>query len=382
MSIENSTTIIIKLTHQAASLIENGNKQEGVKQLQNANREAKMELLKSQNYKNLPQYTKLVQVQQLIQQKLNQLEIGGPSTMQTMFSMNPSLQLPKQKSEIPKNVPAFCSLIMPESEPLLSNLTISKETKLAFTNSIIYPQLRPDLFTGNRKAPKSILLAGPSGTGKTYVTKAVANECKLPLITASAGQIMNKFVGESEKQLQQLFSFANLQKCILFLDEVDSFLTKRSENEAEHSRRLKTEFLQLIDGVTTKEVSFILVAATNRPQDLDDAARRRFETKVYVGLPSDKERESIISQLLQKDNHELTKSDVKKILKATERFSVADLQLLAQKAALNVFDGVDIKTLQKVRKITVDDYTNALNYVMASNSQKDVDELEKWWKQK
>jgi spastin len=66
-------------------------------------------------------------------------------------------------------------------------LILAQETKIAFQNSLISPQLRPDLFTGNRKAPKSILLAGPSGTGKTYVTRAVANECGLPLITASAG---------------------------------------------------------------------------------------------------------------------------------------------------------------------------------------------------
>jgi SpoVK/Ycf46/Vps4 family AAA+-type ATPase len=76
----------------------------------------------------------------------------------------------------------------------------------------------------------------------------------------------------------------------LFLDEIDSFLTKRSESDAEHSRRLKTEFLQLVDGAATKDTLYILVAATNRPQDLDEAARRRFETKVYVGLPEPEQR--------------------------------------------------------------------------------------------
>ena len=110
-------------------------------------------------------------------------------------------------------------------------------------NSLISPVLRPDLFVGNRRAPKSILLAGPSGTGKTFVTKAAANEAGILMITASAGQIMNKFVGESEKQLQALFKEASKQKCILFLDEIDSILTKRSDKDSEVGRRLKTEFL-------------------------------------------------------------------------------------------------------------------------------------------
>lgn len=99
----------------------------------------------------------------------------------------------------------------------------------------------------------------------------------------------------------------------MFLDEVDSFLTKRSESDAEHSRRLKTEFLQLVDGAATKDVLYVLVAATNRPQDLDDAARRRFETKVYVGLPMEEQRNLVIKQLLEKDIHQLSEKDIAKL---------------------------------------------------------------------
>lgn len=182
-----------------------------------------------------------------------------------------------------------------------------EDAKCTIKEAVVMPLLRPDFFTGLRSAPKGILLFGPpgrlalqltkkvdltfctfTGTGKTLIGKCIASQANATFFSISASSLTSKWIGEGEKLVKALFVYARVrQPSVIFLDEIDSVLTKRSENENEATRRLKTEFLVQLEGAhtTTEQDRVLLVGATNRPQELDDAARRRFTKRLYIPLP-------------------------------------------------------------------------------------------------
>lgn len=121
-------------------------------------------------------------------------------------------------------------------------------------------------------------------------------------------------MGESEKQMQTLFTVARLcAPSVIFFDEIDSILTKRNEHDHEASRRLKTEFMVQVDGVATGSKAnpqVLIIGATNRPQDLDEAALRRLTKRIYIPLPDCEARKGAILKLLKDVNYNLTSQDL------------------------------------------------------------------------
>jgi len=171
------------------------------------------------------------------------------------------------------------------------------EVKKVLHETIVLPSLRPDLFSGLYAPSKGILLYGPPGTGKTLLAKAVATECKSTFFSISASTLTSKWMGEGEKLMRGLFAMA-LEKApsVIFFDEIDSIMGARGGNEHEASRRLKTEFLVQFDGVNNQMEgkNMLVLAATNRPWDLDEAALRRLTRRIYIPLPDSEAREAII----------------------------------------------------------------------------------------
>ncbi|KAG8476329.1 hypothetical protein CXB51_033289 [Gossypium anomalum] len=209
------------------------------------------------------------------------------------------------------------------------------DIKESLQELVMLPLRRPDLFNGGLLKPcRGILLFGPPGTGKTMLAKAIANEAGASFINVSMSTITSKWFGEDEKNVRALFTLAaKVAPTIIFVDEVDSMLGQRTRvGEHEAMRKIKNEFMTHWDGLLTKAGERILVlAATNRPFDLDEAIIRRFERRIMVGLPSSESREIILRTLLAKEKVE--DLDFKELATMTEGYSGSDLKNLCITAA-------------------------------------------------
>lgn len=141
------------------------------------------------------------------------------------------------------------------------------------------------------------------------------------------------------KYLSHFYFF--LQPSIIFIDEIDSLLCERRESEHEASRRLKTEFLLEFDGVkSSSEDRILIMGATNRPQELDDAALRRFSKRIYVTLPDHNTRKHLIQMLVNKQKSSLSEKELDALAKLTQGYSGSDLTALAKDAALAPIRGI------------------------------------------
>ncbi|CCD61426.1 Spastin homolog [Caenorhabditis elegans] len=256
--------------------------------------------------------------------------------------------------------------------------------KAALEEAVILPALNPNLFKGLRQPVKGILLFGPPGNGKTLLAKAVAGESKQMFFNISASSLTSKWVGDSEKTIRGLFQIArNAQPSIIFIDEIDSILCERSEKDAEVSRRMKTEFLVQFDGATSSADDRILViGATNRPHELDDAVLRRFPKRIMLNLPDEEARKELITKTLKKHNmmDGLISSDIRYIASNTSGFSNSDLVALCKEAAMVPIREIDRSKLsmtdgEKIRKIRASDFDTALRTIRPSTSQKIMSKL-------
>ncbi|KAK4283006.1 hypothetical protein QN277_000011 [Acacia crassicarpa] len=243
------------------------------------------------------------------------------------------------KAEVPDNEfeKRIRSEVIPANEigVTFADIGALGEIKESLHEMVMLPLRRPDLFKGGLLKPcRGILLFGPPGTGKTMMAKAIANEAGASFINVSMSTITSKWFGEDEKNVRALFTLAaKVAPTIIFVDEVDSMLGQRTRNgEHEAMRKIKNEFMTHWDGLLTKPGEQILVlAATNRPFDLDEAIIRRFERRIMVGLPSVKSREQILKTLLSKEKHE--DIDFKELAVMTEGYSGSDLKNLCMTAA-------------------------------------------------
>lgn len=204
-------------------------------------------------------------------------------------------------------------------------------------DTVILPFQKRHLLAGSKlfQPPKGVLLFGPPGCGKTMIAKATAKASGCKFINLQASTLTDMWYGESQKLTAAVFSLAvKIQPCIIFIDEIESFLRNRSSLDHEATAMMKAQFMSLWDGLDTSSTTQVMVmGATNRPQDVDPAILRRMPTTFHVGLPNTRQRQDILRLILAGEN--LSNAiNLKEIAEKTESYSGSDLRELCRDAAM------------------------------------------------
>lgn len=232
------------------------------------------------------------------------------------------------------------------------------------------PMKSPELFKRlGITPPKGVLLMGPPGTGKTLIAKAVANESGANFKVINGPEIMSKFYGESEQKLRETFEDAEKNApTIIFIDELDSIAPKRADVTGEVERRVVAQLLALMDGLSSRG-QVIVIGASNRPDDIDEALRRpgRFDREIVIGVPDKQGRLEILqihtrSMPLEED------IDIERLSAVTHGFVGADLSALAREAAMQALRRV----LPHIDPETGDIPANVLNNLFVTQADFDM----------
>lgn len=218
------------------------------------------------------------------------------------------------------------------------------------------------------------------------IAKAIAHETDATFFSISKSSLGSKWQDEPEALVKTLFEVASYRSpSIVFIDEVDSMLTSRQENESEASRGRKTEFMKQLQGVANESPRRVfIIGATNRPWELDNAILRRFNKSLHIPLPCVDSRQFLIGNLLQKNKHSLTDVEINQLSKDTEGFSGGDLKNLCVAAARGPLAqlGEEVMNIaaEDVPPISYEHFTFALNGMNPTVGQSEIDAHKNWAK--
>jgi SpoVK/Ycf46/Vps4 family AAA+-type ATPase len=261
------------------------------------------------------------------------------------------------------------------------------DAKKAIEESIIFPVRRADLFPLGW--PRGILFFGPPGCGKTLLAAAIATEIDAVFYSVDAPSIMSKWLGESEKNVSELFGAAHRtledgHPAIIFIDEVDSLVGVRSD-EVGGEVRARNQFLKEMDSILDKKnpVHIYIIGATNKPWALDDPFIRRFQKRIYVPLPGPEARREMFD--IYSTNLRLSKDvDPQRIVERTAGYSGSDFRDIFQSAQTRVVrelfeDGDALRSEREARTIDMDDFLETLKTRKPSVSQQMLGLYDRWF---
>lgn len=340
----------------------------------------------------------------------------------------PEAMWKKRKAALMKNLPPgvdknaakqiLNEIVVRGDDVRWSDIAGLEVAKKALREAVVYPFLRPDLFMGLREPARGMLLFGPPGTGKTMLARAVATESQSTFFSISASSLTSKYLGESEKLVRALFGLAKvLAPSIIFVDEIDSLLSQRSgSGEHEATRRIKTEFLiqwsDLQRAAAGRDSGdkdrgdanrVLVLAATNLPWAIDEAARRRFVRRQYIPLPEAETRAIQLKHLLGQQHYNLTDEDFASLVELTDGkvsspshpffghgantdsllgFSGSDITALAKDAAMgplrSLGEALLHMNMEDIRSIDLSDFVASLAMIRPSVSKSGLKQHEEW----
>ncbi|WP_213877385.1 ATP-binding protein [Pseudomonas sp. dw_358] len=281
-------------------------------------------------------------------------------------------------------------------EPSAETLTFDDiggldELKKTIHKKIILPYQKPGLFQRFRKrVGGGVLLYGPPGCGKTLLARATAGECKATFFNIAISDVLDMYIGESERKLHALFEQARkAAPAVMFFDEVEALGGKRSNTREATSSKLVSQFLSEMDGFTHDNHGVLILAATNVPWSVDSAFRRpgRFDRVLFVPPPDRAARESML-KLMMADRPTAPGIDFVFLARNTPGFSGADLSELVETAADEAIeesiasgneqpigDSHLKRALKQVRATTLEWLTTARNYARYANEGNQYDEV-------
>ncbi|XP_065051359.1 outer mitochondrial transmembrane helix translocase-like isoform X2 [Rhopilema esculentum] len=216
-------------------------------------------------------------------------------------------------------------------------------------DNVVLPFKKKEMFSKSvlLSPPKGILLYGPPGCGKTLIAKATAKEADCRFLNLDISSLTDKWYGESQKLANAVFSLAyKIQPCIIFIDEIDSFLRSRSSSDHEATAMMKAQFMSLWDGLSSNPKSnIIIMGATNRPNDVDRAILRRMPCRFYVAMPNKEQRLEILRIILNGEKVDVN-VDFEELAEMTKGCSGSDINEFCRLAALNCIRSVTENTKQ------------------------------------
>ncbi|XP_048871316.1 fidgetin [Brienomyrus brachyistius] len=263
----------------------------------------------------------------------------------------------------------------------IAGLELAKAT---IKEEVLWPMLRPDVFSGLTALPRTILLFGPQGTGRMLLGRCIASQLGAVFLQLSGSALVTKWVGEGDKIIHASFLVARCrQPAVVFISEIDMLLSAQLGEESPVSR-IKGELLMQLDGIlASAEDHVVVVCSTSKPEEIDESLRRYFMKRILIPLPDSTARHQIISQLLSQHNYCLNDKELALLVQRTEGFSGLDVARLCQEAVvgpLHAVPGADLSAILpgQLRPVTYQDFENVFCKIQPSISQKELDTYIKW----
>ncbi|XP_058479172.1 fidgetin-like [Solea solea] len=318
------------------------------------------------------------------------LSHSAPGTNSSTSSRPAEEQL---KTSDPHLLDMVTSEIVQQGPPVdWSDIAGLEMAKATLKEEILWPILRPDMFSSLGPTPRCVLLFGPRGSGRTLLGRCLASQLGAPFLQLSGSTLATKWLAEGEKIIRASFLVARCrQPSVLFISEVDMLLSAHLSEESPINR-LKGELLAQLDSLLMGSGEdggnqVLVVCSTSRPQDMDEGLRRYFARRVLVPLPDSGARHFIVNQLLAQSQHKycLSEEELALLVQRTEGFSGLDLTRLCQEALVGLLhisaQGMDMTGMMsrgQIRPLTYQDFESVFCKFQPSISQKEIDTYTEW----